>query len=108
VGKRATAIPKVCEAVVPASIDGTADVSALVKEANCKGAGDMINEYTYVMKWERREKDKKGRIKEETRTYEVFAPTLKSGTRSRSILLVTSKNGVPVPPDELEKERLRA
>jgi hypothetical protein len=107
VGKRATAIPKVCEAVVPASIDGTVDVSALVKEANCKGAGDMISEYTYVMKSAKREKDKKGQIKEETTTYEVFAPTLKSGTRARGILLVTNRNGFPVPPDELEKERLR-
>src|SRR5947209_826649 len=108
VGKRATTIPKICADVVPASIEGTVDIPALVKEVNCKGAGDMLNEYTYVMKSQKREKDKKGQFKEETKTYEVYIPTLKGGTRARGILLMTSQNGVPVPPNELEKERLRA
>ena len=49
VGKQAGRIPKACEAVVPASIEGTIDIPALVKEAYCKGAGDMIAEYSYVM-----------------------------------------------------------
>ena len=106
--KHSTAIPKVCESVVPANIDGTVDVPALVKEAYCKGAGDMLVEYTYVAHSIRREKDKKGKEKEETFTYEVFFPTLKSGMHARGILVVTSHNGVPVPPNELEKERARA
>jgi hypothetical protein len=67
----------------------------------------MLADYTYVMHMSRREKDKKGQIKEETITYEVYIPTLKSGLRTRGVLLVTSRNGVPVPPNELEKERLR-
>lgn len=109
VGKGATTIPKVCESVVPASIEGSVDVAALVKEAVCKGAGDMMSEYTYVMTSSSREKDKKGQVKkEETTTYEVYVPTLKGGTRATGILLVTSRNGVPVPPVELEKERARA
>lgn len=107
--KRTTAIPKVCESVVPASIDGKVDIVGLMKEATCKGAGDMMAEYTYVMTTSSREKDKKGRVKkEETTTHEVYIPNLRSGTRAAGILLVTSRNGVPVPPVELEKERARA
>jgi hypothetical protein len=108
VARRSTAIPKVCEAVVPANIDSAVDVPALVKEAYCKGAGDMLSEYTYVTHSRKREKDKKGKEKEETYTYEVFFPTLKSGMHTRGILVVTSHNGVPVPPNELEKERVKA
>jgi len=107
VGKHNTPIPKDCESVVPASIDPL-DIPALAREANCKGAGDLLIEYTYVMNASTRTKDKKGKTKEESTTYEVFIPTLKSGTHTRGILLVTSRNGVPVPPVELEKDRLRA
>lgn len=39
IGKQAGRIPKPCELVEPASIEGTVDVPALVKEAYCKGAG---------------------------------------------------------------------
>ena len=106
--KHSTAIPKACESVSPAAIEGTVDIPALVKEAICKGAGDMLGEYTFVVESLKREKDKKGRVKEERITYEVFIPTLKSGTRTKGVLVVTSRNKVPVPPHELEKERLRA
>jgi hypothetical protein len=108
IGKHVSRIPKACEAVVPASIEGTVDIPALVKEADCKGAGDMMTEYSYVLNSVQREKDKKGQTKEESTTYEVFIPTLKSGTHARGILVVTSRNGVPVPADELEKARLQA
>ena len=108
VGKSATAVPKICEQAVPASIEGQMDIPALVKEADCKGAGDMLGEYTYVMKIAKREKDSKDRIKEETTQYEVYFPTPKSGRRARGVLLVTSRNDVPVPQAELEKERLQA
>jgi hypothetical protein len=108
VGKRATVIPKICESVVPASIEGEFDTRALAREADCKGAGDMLSDYTYVMSYTRRERKDKGRFKEETLIYEVYMPTLKSGTHARGVLLVTSRDGVAVPPAELEKERLRA
>jgi hypothetical protein len=108
VSKRSTTIPKSCESVVPAMIEGTVDATALVKEAIFKGSGDMLADYTYVTNTVKREKDKKGRIKEETFTYEVFFPTLKSGMRTHGILVVTSHNGIAVPPDELEKERVRS
>src|SRR3977135_1531745 len=80
-GKHVNRIPKACESVVPASIDGKVDIAALVKEAYCKGAGDMMAEYSYVMNSAGRAKDKKGRTKEGSITYEVFIPTLKSGTQ---------------------------
>ena len=105
--KRAT-IPKVCESVVPASIDHQVDVEALVKEAKCKGAGDMLSEYTFVMHETRRGKDKKKPSKEEVTTYEVYVPTLKAGISAKGVMLVSSRNGVPVPPDELARERRRA
>jgi hypothetical protein len=108
VGKHVSPIPKDCESVVPASIEGTVDIPALVKEANCKGAGDMLAEYSYVMTSKGRSKDKKGQTKEGSTTYEVFIPTLKSGTRGKGILVVTARDGVPVPAAELEKARTEA
>jgi len=107
-GKRASRIPKPCELLVPASIEGTVDIPALVKEAYCKGAGDMMTEYSYTMNSVTRSKDKKGQTREESTTYEVFIPTLKSGTQGKGILVVTARNGVPVPADELEKARAQA
>ena len=106
--KHVSRIPKVCESVVPASIEGTVDIPALVKEAYCKGAGDMMAEYSYVMNSVGRSIDKKGQTKEESTTYEVFIPTLKSGTHAKGILVATNRNGVPVPADELEKARMQA
>lgn len=109
VGKQVNRIPSVCEAVVPASIEGTVDIPALVKEAFCKGAGDMLTEYTYVMNsLGRSAKDKKGKTKKMSTTYEVFIPTLKSGTRGKGVMVVTARNGVPVPAAELEESRTEA
>ncbi|HEX3144322.1 MAG TPA: hypothetical protein VHQ64_10140 [Pyrinomonadaceae bacterium] len=108
VGKHASRIPKSCEDVVPASIGDPIDVAALVKEAYCKGNGDMLADYTYVMTSVGRSIDKKGKPKEESTTYEVFIPTLKSGTRGKGVMVVTSRDGVPVPATELEKAQLEA
>jgi len=108
VGKHRGPIPKACESVVPASIEGTVDIPALVKEAYCKGAGDMIAEYSYVMNSLGRSVDKKGQTKEGSTTYEVFIPILKSGTRGKGILVVTARDGVPVAAAELEKARTEA
>jgi hypothetical protein len=107
-GKRATAIPKICESLVSISLDGAFDIPALVKEADCKGAGDMLIDYTYVMKFERSALSDKGKVKKETVVYEVYMPTPKGGVTGRGVLLETSRDGRPVPPDELEKERLKA
>jgi hypothetical protein len=108
VSKGSTTNIKLCESVVPASIEGEVDVAALIKEVKCKGTGAMVSEYAFVMKASKSEKNKKGQVNEETTTYEVFIPTLKDGTRTRGVLVATHRNGVPVSPEELEKERLRA
>ena len=108
VGKQAGRIPKPCQGVVPASIEGSIDVPALLTEAYCKGAGDTITEYSYTMISASRSIDKQGQTRQESTTYEVFIPTLKSGTRGKGVLVVTSRNGVPVPAAELEKARAKA
>jgi hypothetical protein len=108
IGKRASRIPKSCEDIVPASINDPIDVAALVKEAYCKGNGDMLADYTYLMTSVGRSIDKQGRTKVESTTYEVFIPTLKSGTRGKGVMVVTSRDGVPVPADVLEKARIEA
>jgi hypothetical protein len=108
IGKHVGPIPKDCESVVPASIEGTVDIPALMKEAICKGAGDMLSEYSYVMNNRGRSIDKKGQTKEGSTTYEVFIPTLKSGTRGKGVLVVTARDGVPVAAAELEKSRREA
>jgi hypothetical protein len=107
IGKRSTAITKDCEAITPAAIEGTLDLTALIKEATCKGSGDMLIEYTYVMEFAKRTKNKE-REKEERNIYEVYIPTLTTGARTRGVLLLTSRKGVPLPPEELERERWRA
>ena len=108
VRKNVSRIPSACESVVPASIEGTVDIPALMREAYCKGAGDMIADYSYVMNSHGRSKDKNGQTKEGSTTYEVFIPTLKSGTRGKGVLVVTARNNVPVPASELEKARTEA
>lgn len=108
VGKHTTRIPRACVSLSPAAIEDTVDIPALVKEAICKGSGDMLIDFTYSVDSVKREKDKKGKVKEERITYEVFIPTLKSGARTKGVLVVMSRNQVPVPAAELEKERSRA
>jgi len=109
VAKHSTPIPKICVSVSTAKIEeDNIDIPALLKEAMCKGAGDMLSDFTYAADSLKREKDKKGKVKVERMTYEVFIPTLKSGARTRGVQVVTSRNQVPVPAAELEKERQRA
>jgi hypothetical protein len=68
----------------------------------------MIADYSYVMNSVGRSIDRQGQTKSDSTTYEVFIPTLKSGTRGKGILVVTARNGVPVPAAELEKSRREA
>ena len=106
--KRATVIPELCENVTPASIQDPIDVFALVNEALCKGAGDLAADYTYTLKYTTREKGEKEKVKEAAIIYEVYMPALKSGTHARGVLLVTHRNGKPIPAKEQKKERLKA
>src|SRR5256885_12938454 len=107
-GKQINRIPKGCESVVPTSVDGQIDMRALLNEATCKGAGDMLTEYSYTLSSNRRAKNKNGESKETTTTYEVFIPIMKNGGRARGILVATSHDGVPVASAELAKERMKA
>ena len=101
-------IPRECKLVQPAALEPQIDIVALVREATCKGAGEMLSEYTYTMEVTNRVVDKNGKSKTNSNTYEVFLPTLKEGTKARGILVETAKDGVPVPPDRLEKRRREA
>jgi len=100
--------PHECKAIQPASLEPQIDIPALIKEASCKGAGEVLIEYSYTMDSSSRTLDKNGKSKTSTTTYEVFLPTLKSGTRARGILIETAKDGVPVPADKLESARKKA
>jgi hypothetical protein len=101
-------IPKACEGLISADIQGQIDIPALTREANCKGSGDMLIEYTYVMEYTSHSKDKQGNEQSETRVFEVYIPTLKDGAKTRGVLIMTSRNGVPVPPAKMEKVRREA
>ena len=102
--KDKTAIPKACEAIVPANLEDKVDVKALVKEANCKGSGDMISDYTYVVESVKREPGSNGKIKEEIIVYEVFMPNLPNGASSRGVL-VTGFDVMKQAPPALSKLR---
>jgi|SRR5215831_5447774 len=106
--KSSRSIPRECKLVVPAAIEPQVDTEALVKEASCKGAGEMLTEFTYNMDYTSRDVDKKGNAKTESGSYEVFLPTLRAGTRARGILIQTVRNGTPVPQRKLEDERKKA
>ena len=96
--KDRTTIPQACESIAPAAIEPTIDIKALLKESNCKGSGDMMSDYAYILKSVKREPGNKRQIKEESFVYEVFMPALPNGVRGRGVLLVISHNDVPVPP----------
>jgi hypothetical protein len=64
----------------------------------------------YSFKWRRalREKDGKGKFKEESELYEVYATSAKCWTKKcRRALVLLEENGKPVAPERLEKERLK-
>lgn len=67
--------------------------------------------YDYTFKWRRvsRKRDSKGRLSEESELYEVFVPTARCWTKAcRRALVLLEENGKPVPPERIEKERLKA
>jgi hypothetical protein len=106
--KSARRIPRACKDIQPAALAPQIDIAALVKEAICKGFGDILGEYSYTMDESNRTLDKKGNARKTTTTYEVFVPTLKAGTQARGILIETAKDGVPVSPDKLAEDRRKA
>jgi hypothetical protein len=105
--KQSSALPKVCESVAQASLTPPLQMDALIREVVCRGAGDMISDYTYVLNASTR-KVEKGRSKETSTTYEVYFPVLKNGTAGQAVLLVTGKNGARLSDREIVKERQKA
>lgn len=108
VGKRASVLPEECRSVSPAAVGERVDVGALVREAICRGSGDSLSEYTYVVESAKRVKLKNGRSKVWTKVYEVYLPTLRSGSSAPGVLLLTHVQGVPLAPRELTRGRALA
>lgn len=84
---------------------GSFDVQSLVKSSDLNGAAmhQRLPEYTYIQTRITREKDRNGRVSERVRQYEAY-PINVSG-RHRHILSMISRDGVAIPPDQIEKNR---
>jgi hypothetical protein len=83
----------------------TPDELAKIAFENGKNGGLLV-EYGFTRKQTRQERDK-DRVKENVTVSETFLPPFKS-KNNRFIEIVVSRNGVPAPPAEIEKERLKA
>lgn len=91
-----------------------AEIRALIFEGIRKSNQNweaMSRHYSdYSFKWRKvlREKDGKGKLKEESELYEVYAATTKCWTKKcRRALILLEENGKRVAPERLEKERLK-
>ena len=84
------------------------DMNTLLRESICKGTSRLITEYTYLFESTRHRKNDKGIIEKETELYEVYVPPVRTGRLTAQIRILLSRNGIPVPPGDLEKARLRA
>lgn len=84
------------------------NISELIQDAERNGAimHQRLPEYTYIQKRITREFGENHRQTVRIREYEAF-PTQVNG-RHRHILSLISRDGVPVPEDQLEKNRLSA
>ncbi len=87
----------------------TVNVDKLIKDALAHGKGDkLLSEYTYILRWRERRTDKKGEVKETLELYESYIPTLRRQGNTSAVLLKLTENGVPLPPEKVEKERQKA
>lgn len=87
------------------------DISVLIRAAirNGKGAQIFLSDYTHVQTITRRSVDKKGKVKEASETWEAYIPSLKHRNKpARWVRIKIKENGVPLPPDKVEKERIKA
>jgi hypothetical protein len=90
------------------------DLRALISESKRKSDQNweaMSGHYSaYSFKWRRvvREKDGKGKLNEESKLYEVYAPTAGCWTKKcRREVVLLEENGKLVAPERIEKERLK-
>ncbi len=93
----------------PASGEAAPDVAALVRDMQEKGPRShaQIGDFTMTFTSFRREFGKDGKVKENTRTFEVYVPDSYQNRKStfRAPLLLTAEDGQPVPSDKIAKER---
>lgn len=90
-----------------AGAEETFDVPALIRESLHGGRvmRRRLSDYTFRMKVVFRETDRRGRVKETTRTYEMYG----AGPRRPKVFGVkVEQDGARVSPGQLEKERARA
>lgn len=90
------------------------DIPVLLRESeqntnqNCVKTLARLSDYTYKARWIKREQRKDGTVEEESSAWEYYVPDLKKA-RARNRRVRTSvlieKNGRPLAPDKIEKER---
>lgn len=101
------------EALAPGKTEEV-DLRALFSEGVRKSDQNWENMsrryFDYSFKWRRvlRKKDGAGNLKEESELYEVFAPTARCWTKDcRHAMVLLEENGKALPPERIEKERLK-
>jgi hypothetical protein len=93
----------------PAGSSEVVNIPELIENALGNGnAAKLLSEYTYTLRMAQRSADKKGRITEESETFEAYFPTLKRKGETKFVLIKTRENDRPVPPEKLERERQKA
>lgn len=90
------------------------NIPALLRESaqntnqNCVKTLARLSDYTYKARWIKREQRKDGTVEEESSVQEYYVPDLKKArARNRQVRtsVLIEKNGRPIAPDKIEKER---
>lgn len=93
----------------PASDAATSDLLALLRDMHEKGprCHGQMGDFTLTFTFFHHRFEKKGRAKDTSRTFEVFAPDSYRNRKStfRAPILLVAEDGVPVAPGKLAKER---
>lgn len=94
---------------VPAGSSETINIPELIANALGNGkSAKLLSEYTYTLRMAQRSADKKGRITEESETFEAYFPTLKRKGETKFVLIKTKENDRPLTSERLERERQKA
>ena len=83
----------------------TLDVPALIRASDRNGAAmhQRLVEFTYIQRRISREAGPKGKVIEQIREFEAYS--IKTAGRHQHILSLIKKDGTPVSPEQLEKNR---
>ena len=84
------------------------DIPALIRECDRNGAAlhQRLPEYTYMQKRVMREMAERRQITEQERLYEAYPMRMQN--RHRHVIILVSKDGVPLAPERVEQERAAA